>query len=147
MYNPELGIDLIQKLHINQQFNTIKVYDNIGASSGDIFEKILEWYGSLDEFSIDLSTHFPIFSSSNLDAIEKELRRAAKTHSESKKHRYVMVLLDIPLRSDISGIRDSQSHSPVYNITFQKYSPMDLNEFLDLYPLPSNLKEVEEQST
>jgi len=96
----------------------------------------------LDEFSIDLSTHFPIFSSSNLDAIEKELRQAAKTHFESKKHRYMMVLLDIPLRSDISGIQDLQSYSPVYNVTFQKYSAMTLNEFLDLYPLPRNLKEV-----
>jgi len=38
MYNPELGIDLGQKLHINQQFNTLKVYDNIGASSGAILE-------------------------------------------------------------------------------------------------------------
>jgi hypothetical protein len=37
MCNPELGIDLGQKLPINQQFYAIKVYDSIGASSGAIF--------------------------------------------------------------------------------------------------------------
>ena len=78
----------------------------------------MEWDGSLDEFSIDLSTHFPLFSSNNLDAIKKELLRSAKTHFELKKHRYVIVLLDQPLRSDIYGIQDVQSYRPVYNVTF-----------------------------
>ena len=33
MYNPELGLDLKQKLFISQQFNTLKVYEKIGANS------------------------------------------------------------------------------------------------------------------
>ena len=49
--------------------------------------------------------------------------------------------------SDISGIQDGQSYSPEYNITFHKYTAMALIELLDLYPLPTNLKEVEEQSS
>ena len=53
-----------------------------------------------------------------------------------KKHRYVMKLLDQPLRGDISGIQDVQSYSPEYNINFQKYKKMTVNEFLDLFPLP-----------
>ena len=98
MHNPELGIHLGQKLQINQQFNTLNVYENIGATSGAILEKILEWDGSLDEFSMDLSTHFPLFSGNNLDSIEKELLRSAKIHYDLKKHCYVMKLLDQPLR-------------------------------------------------
>ena len=61
MYNPELGLDLEQKLFINQQFNTPKVYKKIGANSGDILEKILEWDGTLNEFSMETSTHFQAF--------------------------------------------------------------------------------------
>ena len=82
----------------------------------------------MDEFSIELSTHFPLFSDYNLESIEKEVRRSTKNQFESKKHRYVMVLLDRPLRSDISGIKDEQSYRPVYNITFQKYSTMSFLE-------------------
>ena len=96
------------------------MYENIGATSGAILEKILEWDGSLDEFSIELSTHFPLFSDNNLDSIEKEMLRSAKTYFSSKKHRYMMKLLDQPLRGDISGIQDAQSYSPEYNIIFQK---------------------------
>ena len=40
-----------------------------------LLEKILEWDGSLDEFSIELSTHFPLFLDNNLDSIEKEMLR------------------------------------------------------------------------
>ena len=50
------------------------------------------------------------------------------------------------MESDISGIQDVQSYSPEYNVTFQKFTAMTMNEFLDLHPLPKNLKEVEEQS-
>ena len=95
------------------------MYENIGATSGAILEKILEWDGSLDEFSIELSTHFPLFSDNNR-YFEKELLRSVKTHFGSKKHRYVMKLLNQPLRGDISGIQDVQSYSPEYNINFQK---------------------------
>ena len=110
------------------------MYKKIGTMSGAILEKISEWNGSLGEFSMVLSTHFPLFSGNNLDSIEKELLRSAKTHFGSKKHRYVMKLLDQPLRGDISGIQDVQSYRPEYNFTFQKYSTM--NEFLDLFWKP-----------
>ena len=93
-------------------------------------EKILEWDGSLDEFSIELSTHFPLFSDNNLDSIEKEMLRSAKTYFSSKKHRDVMKLLDQPLRGDISGIQDAQSYNPEYNIIF--LTAMTMNELLDL---------------
>ena len=39
------------------------VYEKIGANLGEILEKILEWDGTLDEFSMETSTHFPNFSS------------------------------------------------------------------------------------
>ena len=78
----------------------------------------MEWDGSLDEFSIELSTHFPLFSDNNLDSIEKEMLRSAKAYFSSKKHCYVMKLLDQPLRGDISGIQNVQSYSPEYNIIF-----------------------------
>ena len=42
MYNPELGLDLEQKLITNQQFHALKEYEKIGAESGDCLEKILE---------------------------------------------------------------------------------------------------------
>ena len=48
----------------------------------------------------------------------------------------MMKLLDQPLRGDISGIQDVQSYSPEYNITFQKYTAMTMNEFLDLFWKP-----------
>ena len=101
MYNPELGLDLKQKLIANQQFHALKVYEKIGAKSGYCLEKFLEWDGTLDEFSMETSTHFQTFrvtnlnvSSNNLDATEKELHRIAHTHFPSKKHRYRMILLD-----------------------------------------------------
>ena len=84
MHNSELGIHLGQKLRINQQFNALNVYKNISAMSEGFLEKILEWNGSLDEFSMDLSTHFPLFSGNNLDSIEKELLQSAKTHYDMK---------------------------------------------------------------
>ena len=73
--------------------------------------------------------------------------RSTKTHFGSKKHCDMTKLLDQPLKGDICGIQDVQSYSPEYNITFQKYTAMTMNEFLDLYPLPKNLKGVEEQSS
>ena len=71
MYNPELGLDLEQKLFTNQQFHAVKVYEKIGAESGDCFEKILEWDGTLDEFSMETSTHFPIFSTTTCNQLKK----------------------------------------------------------------------------
>ena len=80
MYDPELGLNLEQKLITNQQFHALKVYEKIGAKLGDCLEKILEWDGTLDEFSMETSTHFPNFESNNLDVIEKELCRTAHIH-------------------------------------------------------------------
>ena len=80
-------MDLEQKFIANQQFHALKVYEKIGTESGHCLEKFLEWDGTLDEFSMETSTHFPNFLSNNLDAIEKELRRIANTHSPPKKHR------------------------------------------------------------
>ena len=51
MYNPELGLDLEQKFIANQQFHALKVNEKVGSKSGDFLEKILEWDGTLDEFS------------------------------------------------------------------------------------------------
>ena len=136
MYNPELGVDLEQKFITNQQFHALKVYEKIGAESGYCLEKFLEWDGTLDEFSMETSTHFPNFESNNLDVIEKELRRTAHTHFLSKKHRYLITLLEQTITSDISGIQDVQSYSPEQYVTFQKFSAMTMNDFLDLHPLP-----------
>ena len=74
MYDSESGIHLGDKLWTNQQFNALKVYKSIDAKSGDILEKILEREGTLDVFSTETSSSFPIFSANNLDAIEKELQ-------------------------------------------------------------------------
>ena len=48
---------------------------------------LLERDGSLDEFSIELSTHFSLCSDNNR-YFEKELLRSVKTHFNSKKHSY-----------------------------------------------------------
>ena len=63
MYDLELGTHLGHKLWTNQQFSALKVYKNIGSKSGAILENILEWDGTLDEFSMETPTHFPNFSS------------------------------------------------------------------------------------
>ena len=54
-----------------------------------------------------------------------------------------MKILDHQSPSDISGKQDVQSFSPEYNITAPKYTAMEMDDFLVLYPLPTNLKEVE----
>jgi hypothetical protein len=66
------------KLWKNQQYNALKVYDSLCANSGDILENILEWEGSFDKFSNKTVGKLPIFPSSNLDTIEKELIHSAK---------------------------------------------------------------------
>ena len=85
MYDPKSGIHLGDKLWTNQQFSALKVYKSIDAKSGDILEKILEREGTLDVFSTETSSLFPIFSANNLDAIEKELQRSAQNHYNSKR--------------------------------------------------------------
>ena len=65
MYDPKSGINLGDKLWTNQQFSALKVYNNLDASTEDILEKVLEREGTLDLFSTETSSFFPIFSSNN----------------------------------------------------------------------------------
>ena len=193
-YNSEHGIHLGDKLWKNQQHNTLKVYDSLCVYSGDILENILEWEVSFDKFSDETVDISPIFPSSNLDTIEKELIRSARSHNGINKHCYIVNLLKLSntsgiqelkscspeftstlktTPSDIAGIQDSQSYSPgntitvkattseitgkqdsqsylpVRNITSesQKHKVMTMDEFLDSHPLPTNLYEVECQTT
>ena len=46
----------------------------------DILAKILEREWTLDLFSTETSSFFPIFSSNNSDEIEKELQRSTQNH-------------------------------------------------------------------
>ena len=138
MYDPKSGIHLGDKLWTNQQFSALKIDKSINAKSGDILEKILEREGTLDVFSTETSSLFPIFSANNLDAVEKELQRSAQNHYNSKGHRYTIKLLKQASNNDIFGIQDEQSSSPEYTIMLPKYKAMTLFEFLDIYPLPTN---------
>ena len=103
IYNSEHGIHLGDKLWKNQQYNVLKVYDSLCANSGDILENILDWEGSFDEFSNKTVGKLPIFPSSNLDTIEKELIHSAKNHNGTNKHRYIVNLLE---SSDTTGIQE-----------------------------------------
>ena len=143
IYNSELGICLGDKLWNNQQYSALNVYKKLGEQSGAVLEEILEWDGSFDEFSNAISTHIPYFHSINLETIEEALIVSAKEHHSKNKHRSIMKILDHQTPSDISGKQDVQLLSPEYNITTPKYAAMKMDDFLDLYPLPTNLKEVE----
>ena len=146
IYDFNLGIHLGDKLWTNQQFSALKVYKTLDASTENILENIVERDGTLDHFSTQTSSMFPIFSSTNLDEIEKELQRSAQNHGKTKKHRYQIQLLKQGSLSCITDSGNLMSSSAEYNLMFQKFNAMTLNEFLDKYPLPTNLKEVEEQS-
>ena len=69
VYNSERGIDLGDKLWVNQQYSTLDVYNKLSAETGTILESILEWEGSFDEFGNDIYSRIPLFSSSDLDTI------------------------------------------------------------------------------
>ena len=107
MHDPKSGINLGDKLWTNQQFSALKVYNNLDASTEDILEKILEREGTLDLFSTQTSSLFPIFSANNLDAIEKELQQSAQNHYNSKGHRYTIQLLKQPSNNGIFGIQEN----------------------------------------
>ena len=163
IYDPKSGINLGNKLWTNQQYSALKVYNKLHASTEDILEKILEREGTLDFFYTKTSSLFPVFSSSNLNEIEEELKRSARTHGISKEHRYQIQLLKqgtFSCTTDLwdemsssteynynTSLRDEMSASTKYNFMFQKFKAMTLFEFLDKYPLPTNSKEVEEQSS
>ena len=61
----KLRTHLGDKLWTNQQFNASKVSEDTDATTEDILEKILEREGTLDLFSTETSSFFPIFSSNN----------------------------------------------------------------------------------
>ena len=54
-----------------------------------------------------------------------------------------MKILNQSTPSEFSGKQNVQSYSPEYSIMTPKYTMMKMEDFLDLYQLPSNLKEVE----
>ena len=107
------------KLWKNQQYNALKVYNRLCANSKDILENILEWEGLFDEFSNETVGKLSIFPSSNLDTIEKELIRSAKSHNDTNKHRYVVNLLE---SSDTAGIQELKSCSPEFTLTLETTS-------------------------
>ena len=146
IYDPKSGINLRDKFWTNQQFSALKVYNKLDASTEDILEKILEREGTLDLFSTETSSLFPNFSSNSLNEIEKELECSARNHSIGKEHRYQIQLLKQGTFGCITDLWDEMSSSTEYNFMFQKFKAMTLFEFLDKYPLPTNSKEVEEQS-
>ena len=63
--DPKLETHLGDKLWTDQQFSALKVSNNLAATTEDILEKILEREGTLDLFSSETSSLFPIFSSNN----------------------------------------------------------------------------------
>ena len=118
IYDPKSGINLGNKLWTNQQFSALKVYNKIHASTEDILEKILEREGTLDFFYTKTSSLFPIFSSSNLNEIEEELKRSARTHGISKEHRYQIQLLKQGTFSCTTDLWDEMSSSTEYNYNY-----------------------------
>ena len=134
LYNSEHGIHLGDKLWKKQYCSSLHMYKKLCAKSGAILEGILEWDGSFDEFSNETSACLPFFLSNSLETIEKELIHSAKNHYFMKRHRYTIKLVGQSASSDISVLQNVQSYSPECNITFQKYTAMKMDEFLDLYP-------------
>ena len=70
IYDPNLGIHLGDKLWTNQQYSALKVYKTLDVSTEDILEKIIERDGTLNLFSMHISSLFSLFSSNSLDEIE-----------------------------------------------------------------------------
>ena len=89
---------------------------------------MLELDGSFDEISNAIYAHTPYFHSTNLETIEKELSVSEKEHHSKTS---IAVLWKF-------WIVQHQKY-----ITTPKYTAMKMDDFLDLYPLPTNLKEVE----
>ena len=58
-----------------------------------------------------------------------------------------MKLLELTNESDISGYEDLQPASLQCTVTSQKYMGTSMDELFDSFPLPTNIKEVECQST
>ena len=79
----------------------------------------MEWEGSFNEFSNETAGKLPIFPASNLETIEKELIRSAKSHNSTNKHRYIVNLL---ASSDTAGIQELKSCSPELTMTLDTTS-------------------------
>ena len=47
------------KLWNNQQYSALNVHKTLGVKSGAILEEILEWNGSFNEFSNEISARIP----------------------------------------------------------------------------------------
>ena len=111
LYSSERGINLGEKLLVNQQYHALSVYNKLSAETGTIMEDILEWDGSFDQFANDIYSRIPLFLSSDLETIENELKHSAKEHHSTKKNRYIMNLLGQMNGSVISGSEDLQPSS------------------------------------
>ena len=94
---------------VNQHYHTLSVYNKLDVETETILENILEWDGSFDEFADDIYAQIPLFLSSNLDTIERELIRSAKEHHSAKKNRYIMNLLEQPIKVIFLAYR---THNP-----------------------------------
>ena len=68
------------------------------------------------KFSNEAVGKLPIFPSSNLDTLEKELIWSAKSHNGTNKHRYIVNLLK---SSDTAGIQELKSCGPEFTLTFE----------------------------
>ena len=79
----KLRTHLGDKLWTNQQFNASKISEDTDATTEDILEKILAKEGTMDLFSTEISSFFPIISPNNSDEIEKELQWSAQNHGSS----------------------------------------------------------------
>ena len=107
IYDYEHGIHSGDKLWRKQHCSALNVYKRLGAKSGEILENILEWDGSFDEFSNEISERLPIFSSTNLDTIFKKGTDAVNQKLSCPKQALLHYgLLDQSELSDMAGIQD-----------------------------------------
>ena len=63
LYSSERGIDLGEKLWVNQQYHTLRLYNKLSVETGTILEDILEWDGSFDQFANEIYARTPLFLS------------------------------------------------------------------------------------
>ena len=59
IYNPEFGTHMGEKFRKNQHCYTLNVYKKLDEKSGEILDDILEWEGSFDKFTNEISTRLP----------------------------------------------------------------------------------------
>ena len=103
----------------NQQYHTLSVYNKLSTETETILESILEWEGSFNEFVKDMYSRIPLFPSSDLDTIEKELKRLAQEHHSTKRNRYILKLLQLINERNIYSYEDFQPSSLECTVTSQ----------------------------